>query len=475
MTEAADGGDPEREAIEGETLASIFARIEAAASGGPECADQFEAALLDLDREIAPKARARAAKDADADLAEARKDAQARPGPESVDKLRKALLRWRRAHGIADSSRIPAATDVAVHVAAVGPLAHVATGLPTLDRATRGGLLAARMHMVGGEPDAGKTGFVVQLALFWARSGYAVVMHCADEPRESILDRLGQAFGLALEDLEARKPPAMRFLAERLAEIPQLLLVDQRLDGMSVQQSASELDRLAVRLPDCLGKIFVADSLQTARAWAPDARPREKRERVEAAVAALADIAAAGPLVIATSELARSAYRAKKTADRTREIAAFKETGDIEYAITTGLVLTAEKGERDVVRVGVAKNKRGLYLPFRLRRDLDRCTYEDLGATAEEETPEPAAQKVASSRPQGPAQPKFAQRAREALVKHGPIGWESWILAIGGNKTQARDAARWLREQGETRWKADGQRGRLYMWHDPAVAEGDQR
>lgn len=79
-------------------------------------------------------------------------------------------------------------------------------------------------------------------------------------------------------------------------------------------------------------------------------------------------------LVIATSELARGAYRNQQSADDTNPLAAFKESGGIEYGFGLALVLRSRKGTNDLVDVAVAKNRfGGEKPPMLLRLNFDRA------------------------------------------------------------------------------------------------------
>lgn len=331
-----------------------------------------------------------------------------------------------------------------------GPLLHVPTGLATLDAITRGGLLSSRITVIGGEPDAGKTALTMHIGLEAARAGFAVAFHAADEPHEGIEDRVGQAHGLALEDLENGVEGSISYLADRLADLPNLLLVDQDEDGLCIEQTAEKLVELGKRL-GLRGLVLIVDSLQTARCRGIESCRMDK-EKIDLITAALKRIARKGILVIVTSELARGAYRSKKTSDRITDMSAFKGSGAIEYAMTTGLVLTGTK-EPGVVKVGVPKNKRGVRgVAFRIRRDPDRCTYEDLGAAdqAEEKSDTPKPGKATD-----PVEPQVSdaklERARYVLRTANPpfTTTRAWETACGGKAALARAACRELQRRGE--------------------------
>lgn len=270
--------------------------------------------------------------------------------------------------------RFPTAAERIRARIGAGTAVHVATGLPTLDTNTRGGLIAGRLTIIGGAPDAGKTSLAVQIAHDRARQGYAVAIHCADEDAEGIQFRIGQQIGLPLEELEAGAEGALSRLAAHFDALPALLVVDQDEDRMPIEDTARALVE-AARQHGTAGLLLVVDSVQTAHARAAEDAP-STRERITAITKTLQRIAKAyGALVIATCELSRAAYRSRNAKDRIEDMAAFKESGAVEYAMNTGLVLRPVPGVEDEIDVSVPKNKRGRREPFRLRRDPLRCTY----------------------------------------------------------------------------------------------------
>src|SRR6185369_2841454 len=124
-------------------------------------------------------------------------------------------------------------------------------------------------------------------------------------------------------------------LATLLDAFPNLLIVDEDEDERTIEETAEELVDLGSRQKS-RGLVLVADSLQTIRtSSASDAST--PKERMDAVTKSLKQIARrTGALVIVTSELAHSAYRSQKANERTAPMAAFKESGAIEYAMTIG-------------------------------------------------------------------------------------------------------------------------------------------
>jgi hypothetical protein len=118
--------------------------------------------------------------------------------------------------------------------------------------------------------------------------------------------------------------------------------------------------------------VLVVDSLQTAPALGT-AEATSPRERVDAVVAACKRVAARGALVLATCELARGAYRSRDAKERIDDLAAFKESGGIEYGATCALVLRSVPETPDLIDATFAKNRVGTKLDFRLRLDRARA------------------------------------------------------------------------------------------------------
>jgi hypothetical protein len=118
--------------------------------------------------------------------------------------------------------------------------------------------------------------------------------------------------------------------------------------------------------------VLVIDSAQTARVERID-YATDMRTRVGLVVAAAKRAAHTHNfLVLLTSELARGAYRSQASADETNPLAAFKETGAIEYAAETAIVLRNTPGGEGLIDVTIAKNRGYQREPLRLEMDRAR-------------------------------------------------------------------------------------------------------
>lgn len=432
-------------------LAPVLERLRTVTTAGDERTDEESLAELVqltslITKRLGVEASHRRRGEAWADLQRLR-EAVAGGNLGAAPKLAEAIEGVRKVLGLEHDVAITPAAERVLARMTRGPLLHMPTGLASWDEASRGGLLTRRVHVIAGEPDSGKTALAHQLALHWARLGYAVVWLAIDEPRDGIEDRIGQAHGLALEDLEAGDGVAVSTLAGVLRDLPQLQILDQEEDHVVIEDAVRELLAHARRI-GAPGAVLVVDSIQTAtcRAASTAARPLQERERIDAVVAALKAAARSGVLVLATSETGRGSYRARSAKDRTAEMAAAKGSGSIEFAALTQVVLSRiGKGEyAGDVRVGFAKNKRGAAqwkngTAFRLERDPDRCTYLDRGRIGDDAPEERQAPKKPTEENLEP----YLGRLRKTLagLPHGFNGSRDDLVRLAGGKAALTRAA----------------------------------
>lgn len=243
------------------------------------------------------------------------------------------------------------------------------SGFPTLDRITRGGLPTGKLVAIGGAPGAGKTFVLVQWAFDFLSRGVHVGMLACDEDADGLLIRFGQLLGIDRRALEDGDVTAKQTLAEWARCVP-LSLWDGDEDEMTLEDASQALRASAGSAPS----VLLVDSLQTVRVEGPHGQT--PRERIDAVVKASKHAAKVDRhLVIATSELARGAYRSKDTSEAINDLAAFKESGGIEYGIGLALVLRSRKGSNDLVDASVPKNRfGGEKSAFALRLNFDRAS-----------------------------------------------------------------------------------------------------
>lgn len=258
--------------------------------------------------------------------------------------------------------------------------------ISALNTATRGGLAPAKVVAIGGPPGGGKTSWLMQEALGWAKAGALVGILAADEEADGLLVRIGQQFGIDRGALEGGYPGARAELVAALEEYPNLLLVDsEEEDGATIEALATEL--ALRRQPDQLA-ILILDSIQTV---IPDGEEhRDARERVDTVVRTMKRCARRLRLaVIATSEISRGSYNTDDKARRTSPLAAFKESGGIEYGVALALVMSRYKDDSgEGIEVTTAKNRLGGHsdLPvFRLQMNARDATFREVDMPTDED------------------------------------------------------------------------------------------
>ncbi len=246
-----------------------------------------------------------------------------------------------------------------------GAATRLKTGFPSVDKATREGLLLGKVVAVGGAPGAGKTALMVKLAFRWLNAGTPVAFLASDEDADAILIRFGQLAGISRDELEYGKPEAREALANWCRTVPLILA-----DG---DEENETIEALGVELRP--GGVLFVDSMQTARSAEELPKGSDLRARVNQTVRALKRAAKVrGHLVIASSELSKAAYRNKAQAENVNALSAFKESGDIEYGVGLAIVLVSHQGTTDLVDAAIVKNRLGPGKPeFLLRLDHVRA------------------------------------------------------------------------------------------------------
>lgn len=262
------------------------------------------------------------------------------------------------------------------------------TGIPTLDDITRGGLPCPRLVVIGGAPGASKTSVALAIAHHNAKRGVACAILAADEGKEGIVMRLAQREGLVAAQLqdgegdESIRAMAWQMALDRIGNLP-IIIDDGDDDHVTAEYMVESLMVIAQGKP-C---IFVADSIQTMRS-AEIAEDDSIRARVDASVRSMKKLLKKHPnlIIIAVSEVGRGYYRSKS--DQINPLAAFKESGGIEYAAATAIVLSQASDDENMFDAVVPKNRGYNKRPFRLHLDRARMTFEEVPMPdAEEQEP----------------------------------------------------------------------------------------
>ncbi len=256
------------------------------------------------------------------------------------------------------------------------------TGFKTLDEATRGGLPLGRLIVIGGPPGGSKTNLAFNLGDRWTNEGHAVTFHAADEEGDAILIRKGQHEGLDRKLLEEGNETVRKMLHDRVLKQPLFDIVDQEEAEVTIEDTSEAMFKRAGEGRPC---IFIADSIQTITTRI--ARSDDTaRSRIDAAMKGLRAIARRGALVIATSEMARGFYRQKRKGDNTTALAAFKESGGVEYGAHVALAIFEDPEAPGYFLVDVAKNRLGQKPSMRLRLEYTSARLEEVSLPKPEDT-----------------------------------------------------------------------------------------
>jgi hypothetical protein len=284
------------------------------------------------------------------------------------------------------------ATSIVMKWIAEGPLVRLATGVPTLDELSRGGLPIPWRVMVVGAPSAGKTATAITVADNLARNGVAVGVLAVDEDPDDLLVRFAQMAGFTVADAELRDPVILHHVVTALGGLP-LRFYDAR---FTIEAAAKDLAAWSTAAG--LRAALFVDSLQTAHSESSGGA-KSPREHVEGNVRAIRTVSTEHRLlVIATSEANRAAYRGGETGEQQADLAAGAESRSIEFGGQTLLVLRTPKGHADVVHVRIAKNRRARVGEFWLKLDRDRHTLTECSdpAAGAEREPDPERQREAN-------------------------------------------------------------------------------
>lgn len=258
-----------------------------------------------------------------------------------------------------------------------------ATGIPTVDNLTKGGLPRGRIAVMVGRPGAGKTGLAIQIAASVAQRHpeVAVGLYLADEGLEAGVIRMAQHLGFDREHLEAAAPEVVQAAAEQLEGYRgRIYCLDPDAEDASLE---AFLDGMATRA-DGRPQLWVIDSAQVVRLASASSKKLDRRMTVDA-VCRLVKAAARrrGAVALLLSQSNRGSYRAKKEDEQSDPLSSGAETGQLEHMADLFLFLAPDGDDR--VKAQVPKNRlgRGPRLePFYMALNRDRATYTELDSGA---------------------------------------------------------------------------------------------
>ncbi len=260
--------------------------------------------------------------------------------------------------------------------------ARYATGIPTIDHLTKGGLPRGRMMVMVGRPGAGKTGLAIQIAASVAEKNpsVAVGLYLADEGLEAGVIRMAQRYGYDREQLEAAAQETIRPASEDLERLQNLFCLDPDAEDASLE---AFLDGMATRA-DGRPQLWVIDSAQVVRLASAAARKLDRRLTVDAVARAVKAAARRrGAVALLLSQSNRGAYRAKKTEDQADPLSSGAESAQLEHMADVFIFMSPDGEDRTKVQMPKNRVGRGPRLePFMLMLNRDRALYSEIDAEA---------------------------------------------------------------------------------------------
>jgi RecA/RadA recombinase len=331
-------------------------------------------------------------------------------------------------------------------------------GLPSLEKACRGGLPTGIVLVLAGWPDAGKTGLGTQIVLDIAREKDVVaVLFTPDGGQEATAIRIGGLIGLDQDKLEARDSAERAALDGKL-QARRIFIVDDSRDGMVFERIRTDAERVRPDLPH----IYLLDSAQECLAT-EKADELDERHRAIALMRAVYRTVEANPipsLAVVTSQVSGQAFAPSRKADRTQPMGAPAESKKISFL--SHLIVSLEgdpSREPDFGRAAVVKSKlRGPKPSFGLRLDALTSRLEEIDAVAVEQqkTEQRARERTEEAS-------KLGEEIAHLLAKHGALNVAAVQERARAKRERVLDALGGLEAQGVAAW-TKGSRG-AHVWN----------
>lgn len=257
--------------------------------------------------------------------------------------------------------------------------ARLSTGLPTLDRCLRGGLVRGRVYTFIGPPGRGKTCLLCQLGLHLAKAHRAKVagLFIDEGPSQAALMML-EGLGFARETLEDDFASIREQVKAETKDL-RIWLPDTTIAEVEAGPRLNgEGDRPTVLILDSTQRVVLRR----------DDEPETARERADAIMRESHNIARARSWILLLSSKAnRPSYRSRKASDNTTGLASGMDSSSIEY--DSDFLAYLEGNIEEGVTLKVEKNRPGdgTMPAIRLRFDRQRATFAEVD-TAEWEAAE---------------------------------------------------------------------------------------
>lgn len=244
---------------------------------------------------------------------------------------------------------LPTLDDVLVSMAPPGE--RLTTGIPTLDRVSRGGFARGCVYTFIGPPGAGKTAMLCQLARRFAdKYGALVIGLFFDEGAWQAALMTVEGLGFERGDLESDYASIRPKVAPKTAKLdirlPRPADADTVLD--SIDGWLASVDTRERRI------VLAIDSAQTARV-SRDEKPATRKDHADAVMSKARAVAQwSNAVVLLASKANRASWSHKDPAENLDSLAAGLDSSSIEYASDALFFMSRDQGQ-----LVVCKNRPG--------------------------------------------------------------------------------------------------------------------
>lgn len=330
------------------------------------------------------------------------------------------------------------------------------THVPTLDRATMGGIPRGRVMLIVGRPGSGKTTLAIQIVVRMALQGAAVGMLLADEGLNAGAIRVAQQHGYERAKLEAADPDTIKEAADSLRSLDNIFCLDPDDPKSTLDLFIKGMDERAAGRP----QVWLLDSAQVIRIGngtkGADARIRTKEiaERVKSEGRKRAAV------VILLSQSNRASYRGKRDEDNADPLSSGAESGALEHMPDVFLWLAPDGPDK--IKALIPKNRIGtgpVLIPWHLTLDRRMALFREVDET---ETPE---EDLAKEAKRLERLRKTQQKVLDAL-KRNPEGLTKKQLrdAVSGPPASIIEAVDTLQAEGKIFSEPTEKRGGGMIW-----------
>lgn len=247
----------------------------------------------------------------------------------------------------------------------------IPTGFAPLDRQFRkGGIPPGRVVVIGGPPFAGKTTLVADIALHMSQSAPVFALF-SDEGRSQAAVRIGVMLGVALQQIDDDPESS----AIRVGELMGQRAIHLLKPDTEKSYAENVVEFAVTQVEPGAPAIILLDSVQTilTRKLPDDTAPESPRIAAKTLVTACRAWAEKHTFTfILTSQANRAFYRSKRDEENSAAIAAFSESGAIEYMADVAIVLSLPDEKSEIVKVRFVKNRlKGSAKSFQVRYSSD--------------------------------------------------------------------------------------------------------